>query len=74
MQVNRARKELNLPAINGLWFWGGGAPVASLPNLQGWAAGDDVFFNAFSVSRDEKFESGVIAVGCVPGSDAMARG
>jgi hypothetical protein len=68
-EVNRARRELNLPAINGLWFWGGGEPVASLPNLQGWTAGDDVFFNAFSFSRDEKFQSGVVALGCVPGSD-----
>jgi hypothetical protein len=68
-EVNRVRSELNLPAIKGLWFWGGGAPVASLPNLQGWAAGDDLFFNAFSVPRDEKFQSGVVAVGCVPGSD-----
>jgi hypothetical protein len=68
-EVNRARTELNLRAISGLWFWGGGAPVASLPNLQGWAAGDDLFFNDFSVPRDDKFQSGVVAAGCVPGSD-----
>jgi hypothetical protein len=68
-EANRARSALNLPAINGLWFWGGGAPIASLPIVQGWAAGDDLFFNAFSVPRDEKFQSGVIAAGCVPGSD-----
>jgi hypothetical protein len=72
-QVNRARAELNLPVINGLWFWGGGAPVASLPDLQGWAAGDDLFFNAFSVPQDEKFQSGVVAAGCVPGSDQWQR-
>lgn len=75
-EVNRARKELNLPAINGLWFWGGGEPVATLANPQGWTAGDDVFFNACSVPRDEnsapqdeKLQSGVVALGCVPGSD-----
>jgi len=68
-EANRARTALNLPAINGLWFWGGGAPIASLPNVQGWAAGDDLFFTAFNVSRDEKFQSGVIAAGCVPGSE-----
>jgi hypothetical protein len=68
-EANRARTALNLPVINGLWFWGGGAPVASLPTVQGWAAGDDLFFNAFSVPRDKKFPSGVIAAGCVPGSD-----
>ena len=68
-EVNRARKELNLPAINGLWFWGGGEPIASLPNVQGWTAGDDLFFNAFSAPRDERFQSGVVALGCVPGGD-----
>jgi hypothetical protein len=68
-EANRARVKLNLPAINGLWFWGGGAPVASVPIVQGWAAGDDLFFNAFSVPRDDKFPSGVIASGCAPGSD-----
>lgn len=68
-QANRARTELDLPVINGLWFWGGGAPLAALPNVQGWAAGDDLFFNAFNLPRDEKYQSGVVAAGCVPGSD-----
>jgi hypothetical protein len=68
-EANRARTQLNLPVINGLWFWGGGAPVAALPSVQGWAAGDDLFFNAFSASRDEKLHSGVAATGCLPGSD-----
>jgi hypothetical protein len=68
-EANRARAALNLPAINGLWFWGGGAPVASLPIVEGWTAGDDLFFNAFSAPRDDKFSSGVIAAGCAPGSD-----
>lgn len=68
-EANRARTALKLPAINGLWFWGGGAPVASLPIVEGWTAGDDLFFNAFSTARDDKFPSGVIAAGCAPGSD-----
>jgi hypothetical protein len=68
-EANRARTALNLPAINGLWFWGGGAPVASLPIVEGWTAGDDLFFNAFGTARDDKFSSGVIAAGCAPGSD-----
>jgi len=68
-EANRARAELNLPAVNGLWFWGGGAPVAALPDVQGWAEGGDLFFNAFSRSCEEKFPGGVIAVGCVPGSE-----
>jgi hypothetical protein len=69
-EANRARAELNLPAVNGLWFWGGGAPVTVLPQVQGWAAGDDLFFNAFKPSREEEFPSAVIAVACVPGSEA----
>jgi hypothetical protein len=74
--ANRARTRLGVPVVNGLWFWGGGAPIASLPNVQGWAAGDDLFFNAFTartdaarVPPDEKFPSGVVAAGCVPGSE-----
>jgi len=68
-EVNRARSELGLPAINGLWFWGGGAPIPSLPSVQGWAAGDDLFFNAFSVPRNAESHCGVVAAACVPGSD-----
>ena len=68
-EANRARPELNLPAINGLWFWGGGAPIASLPLVQGWAAGDDLFFSAFNGPRDDTFANGVIAAACAPGSD-----
>jgi hypothetical protein len=67
-EANRARTELGRQAINGLWFWGGGAPLAAL-QLQGWAAGDDLFFNAWCAPRDDKFASGVIAAGCAPGSD-----
>ena len=67
-EANRARTALKLPVINGLWFWGGGAPIASLPTVEGWTAGDDLFFNAFSAARDGKFSSGVISTGCGPGS------
>jgi hypothetical protein len=68
-EANRARAQRDLPVINGLWFWGGGAPIASLPEVQGWAAGDDLFFSAFSVPQDEKCPSGVVAAGCVPGAE-----
>ena len=67
--ANRARTQQNLPAINGLWFWGGGAPLAALPEIQGWAAGNDLFFDALNVPRGEKPQSGVTTAGCVPGSD-----
>jgi hypothetical protein len=68
-EANRARSELGLPAINGLWFWGGGVPIASLPAVQGWTEGDDLFFNALSAPRNEEFPCGVAAARWVPGSD-----
>jgi hypothetical protein len=68
-EVNRARSGLGLPTVNGLWFWGGGAPIASLPTVEGWAAGDDLFFNAFSGQRTHALPCGVVAAACVPGSD-----
>jgi hypothetical protein len=52
-----------------LWFWGGGAPLASLPNVQGWVAGDDLFFNAFSASVSERFDSAVVAAAYAPGGE-----
>lgn len=66
--ANGARKELGLPVVNGLWFWGGGAPVAMLPTVQGWVAGDDLFFNAFAAAAREEFDRAVVAVGYAPGS------
>jgi hypothetical protein len=66
--ANQARRELRQPAVNGLWFWGGGAPLSSLPTMQGWTAGDDVFFNAIGRSRDEHLVNGVIAAGSGPSS------
>lgn len=68
-EANRARTELKLPAISGLWFWGGGAPIAALPGVSGWAAGDDLFFNAFNRPWAPEVPSGVVAAGCIPGSD-----
>jgi len=65
-EANSSRARSNLPRVSGLWLWGGGTPLASLPNIQGWVAGDDVFFSAF---KGEKSHSGVIAVSHVPGSD-----
>jgi hypothetical protein len=66
--VNGARGGQGLQPITGLWLWGGGAPLASLPKVQGFCAGDDVFFNAFTgvVSGG----AGVIVVPEAPGTDA----
>jgi hypothetical protein len=47
--VNRSRTITNAVAtVNGLWLWGGGSALASLPPVNGWTAGDDPFFNAFA--------------------------
>jgi hypothetical protein len=66
---NSARAGSSLPRISGLWLWGGGAPLASLPRVQGWAAGDDVYFSALSAQRSETSDSGVIVAAATPGSD-----
>ena len=67
--ANGARKKMGLPAVNGLWFWGGGAPLASLPDVQGRVAGDDLFFNAFGAAAIATADCAVVAAGCVPGSE-----
>ena len=63
-EVNSTRAHVGAPRVSGLWLWGGGAPLASLPRVQGWAAGDDVFFSAF---KGEKSDSGVIVASQAPG-------
>jgi hypothetical protein len=47
--LNRTRIANAAPAVNGLWLWGGGPALASLPPVEGWTAGADVFFKAFGV-------------------------
>ncbi len=47
--VNRTRIAGAAPALSGLWLWGGGSALASLPPVEGWTAGDDPFFKAFGV-------------------------
>jgi hypothetical protein len=66
---NSARAAAGLPRISGLWLWGGGAPLASLPLMQGWTVGDDVYFSALSAQRSATSDSGVIVAAATPGSD-----
>jgi hypothetical protein len=68
-EENSARVDLSVPRISGLWLWGGGAPLSSLPRVQGWVAGGDVFFSALS---GEKSDCGVIVASQTPGSDAWS--
>jgi hypothetical protein len=46
--VNRGRRQRAQLPVSALWLWGGGAPLATLPSVQGGAAGGDVFFDAFA--------------------------
>ena len=71
-QVNRAREASSLPRINGLWLWGGGTPVAALPEIAGRIAGDDVFFNAFSSRTGQKNDGAVIIAPAVPGTEGWS--
>jgi hypothetical protein len=78
--VNRARAAAAQPAVNGLWLWGGGAALASLPPLEGWTAGDDLYFKALGAGMPEErasLGSGVVVIGAAPGTarwgDAESR-
>ncbi len=46
--LNRGRLAAGEPPISGLWLWGGGPPVLSLPQLRGWVVGRDALFSAWS--------------------------
>jgi hypothetical protein len=71
--VNRARLEDGAPALNGLWLWGGGPALTSLPPLDGWTAGDDVLFRSFAarseVHASAEPSSGVAVITAQPGTD-----
>jgi hypothetical protein len=69
--VNRTRLADALPAVNGLWLWGGGPPLASLPPVQGWAAGEDPFFKAL-VARPEQWPQAPALTGTHAASGAIA--
>lgn len=68
--INKVRSGSGQPVISGLWFWGGGAVLHSLPQIRGWTAGDDVFFNALSSSHSDTHASGVIALDAAPGDSS----
>jgi hypothetical protein len=69
--VNRARIADAAPAVNGLWLWGGGPALTSLPAVAGWTAGDDVFFRAFAARPDAPHGAAcaVLVIAAEPGSD-----
>jgi hypothetical protein len=74
--VNRSRTARGAPAVNGLWLWGGGPAVEALPAMAGWAAGDDVFFNALAARPDAPTPagSGVVVIASQPGTEGWREG
>jgi hypothetical protein len=50
--VNESRKQHSHLPISGLWLWGGGAPLVSLPVVHGYAAGGDVLFDAYAAGQE----------------------
>lgn len=66
--INEARKRTRQAPISGLWFWGGGAALGSLPRVQGWTAGEDVYFNALGSTRSDTDGNAVIVVDAAPGN------
>jgi hypothetical protein len=67
--VNRTRLAHAVPAVNGLWLWGGGPALTSLPAVEGWTEGDDVFFKAFAgLPLSAGAASGVAVIAALPGT------
>jgi hypothetical protein len=73
--VNRARQAQGNTVITGLWLWGGGVPLMSLPAIEGWVEGDDPFFSALGAGRASAVRegSGVVVASQEPGSDGWRR-
>jgi hypothetical protein len=69
-EVNAQRAAQGLAAVSGFWLWGGGAPLASLPKVEGSSAGEDIFFDAFKTDGPG---GKVTVIPAVPGSDEWAQ-
>ena len=69
--VNRRRLADAARPVTGLWFWGGGPALDSLPAMHGWTAGSDPFFAALAGTRSQwsAAHSAVIVPDGEPGSD-----
>jgi hypothetical protein len=72
--VNESRR--GAPPATGLWLWGGGPALKSLPPVHGWTAGDDPFFNALTampgLGETEDAAPGVLASAARPGTPAWS--
>jgi hypothetical protein len=78
--VNQTRIAVSAPPINGLWLWGAGPTLATLPPVAGWTAGEDPLFEGLG-ARPDPFErkdegrsagadSGVVVIAAEPGTSA----
>jgi hypothetical protein len=69
--VNRARTAQAAPVLSGLWLWGGGPALASLPAVNGWTAGADPLFKAFAARSEPSphAAAGVVVTAAEPGTD-----
>ena len=64
--VNRSRESV---AVTGLWLWGGGGLIQSLPRVSAWTFGHDVFFEPLGASAvRHATTSGVAVSEAQPGS------
>ena len=79
--VNRARIAQAAPVLSGLWLWGGGPALASIPAVNGWTVGTDPLFKAFAArpeppragaypSVPPHAAAGVVVTAAEPGTDA----
>ena len=68
--INHERAARGLPAINSLWFWGGGSAAAASEASLRWYC-DDALLNRFAVSRGLQPES-LQAIDESPPVDAAA--
>jgi len=70
--VNRDRVAHAAPTLSGLWLWGGGRALNALPQLNGWTAGEDLYFNAFAAAWGSggalESDSAVVVIGAAPGT------
>lgn len=78
-EVNARRRSRGSPTISGLWLWGGGPIIESLPAVEGWTAGKDPMFNAFAprshypgAAASGVVASGVVVIGDWPGTSAWS--
>jgi hypothetical protein len=77
--VNRTRLTAGAPEVNGLWMWGGGPALTSLPSVDGWTAGDDPLFRSLAARSGARAgahagahagaASGVAVIAAQPGTD-----